>query len=194
MFLRTVKPSLTIVGLGNPGASYAHTRHNAGFMAVDALSKAFGTGPWKYSSKYQSDIQEARIVAAPVLLVKPRTFMNLSGQAAGSIVDFYKLQPADALLAICDDVDLPLGTLRMRTSGSAGTHNGLKSLVDRFGESFARLRIGIGPKPEGADLATWVLCTLLPEEQRALGEAFVKIPDIVREFVLGSNGTSGRKS
>ena len=181
-----MKPALIVVGLGNPGASYVLTRHNAGFHAVDALSKTFGTGDWKQSGKFSAKIQEARVTTVPILLMKPTTYMNLSAEAAGKALDFYKLPAADHLLVLCDDVDLPLGTLRLRKAGSAGTHNGLKSLVDRFGENFARLRIGIGPKPANADLATWVLSAYTAEEAKALDEAYAKIPDMVREFVMGA--------
>lgn len=180
-----MKPALVVIGLGNPGKSYDATRHNAGFHAVDALSKVFGEGDWKHSGKFDADVQEARILTAPILLVKPGTYMNLSGEAAGKIVDFYKLDATQQVLVLCDDVDLPLGTLRLRKTGSAGTHNGLKSLVDRFGEGFARLRIGIGPKPANADLATWVLSAFSSEEIKTLEDAYAKIPDMVREFVVG---------
>lgn len=180
-----MKPSLVIVGLGNPGASYENTRHNAGFLAVDALSAAYGTGAWKQPGKFEAEIQEARVMTAPVLLVKPHTYMNLSGQAAGAILDFYKLHSSQ-LLVLCDDIDIPLGTLRLRKTGGPGTHNGLKSLVERFGEDFARLRVGIGPKPDQADLANWVLSAFGKEERRMLDEAIATIPEKVKEFILGS--------
>lgn len=183
--LITVKPSLVIVGLGNPGASYANTRHNAGFIALDEISKAFGTGDWKMPGKFDAEMQEARVGTVPVLLAKPHTYMNLSGQAAGAILDFYKL-PAQHLLVICDDIDIPLGTLRLRKTGGPGTHNGLKSLVERFGEGFARLRVGIGPKPDQVDLANWVLSAYGKEERRMLDETVAKIPEMVKEFVMGA--------
>jgi PTH1 family peptidyl-tRNA hydrolase len=178
-----MRPALVIVGIGNHGASYANTRHNAGFMAADALSKEFATGPWKQAPKFQAEIQEARITAAPVLLVKPQTYMNLSGNAAGAILDFYKLPAAQHLLVLCDDIDIPLGTLRLRKTGGPGTHNGLKSLMERFGETFARLRIGIGPKPAEGDLAAWVLSAFTSEEKKFLDESIAKIPGMVKEFV-----------
>lgn len=185
LYLQTMKPSLVIIGLGNPGKSYTGTRHNAGFQAIDVLSAAFGTGEWKESGKFHALTQEARITTIPVLLVKPNTYMNLSGESAGAIMDFYKLPAKDHLLILCDDIDLPLGTLRLRKTGSAGTHNGLKSLVERFGEDFARLRIGIGPKPDGADLANWVLSAFSAEEAKALKEIYATIPEEVRGFVMG---------
>lgn len=180
-----MKPALVLIGLGNPGASYVATRHNVGFQAIDVLSKEFGTGAWKENGKFESDVQEGRLLAAPLLFVKPRTYMNLSGTAIQKIVAYYKLNAAEQILVLCDDVDLPLGTLRLRQSGSAGTHNGLKSIVATLGQNFPRLRIGIGPKPAGADLATWVLSALTAEERRTLDETYAKIPEVVKEFVLG---------
>lgn len=179
-----MKPSLLIVGLGNPGKQYEKTRHNAGFQAIDTLSNLYATGDWKESGKFDAHVQEARITAVPVLLAKPLTFMNLSGQSIRKITDFYKLDPKQHLLVIADDIDLPLGTLRLRKKGSAGTHNGFKSIVDQFGEEFPRLRIGIGPKPDKQDLATWVLSAMTQEEVKALNAAYDAIPDMVKKFIL----------
>jgi PTH1 family peptidyl-tRNA hydrolase len=181
-----MKPALVIIGLGNPGASYARTRHNAGFQAIDALSHAFGTGAWKPMQKFQAQVQEGRILTMPVLFVLPETYMNCSGDAARKILHFYALDPSFQLVVLCDDVDIALGTIRFRKEGSAGSHNGLKSLCEQFGDRFARMRIGIGPKPEGADLATWVLSVPAPEEQKALQGALDRIPDMVRTYVLES--------
>jgi PTH1 family peptidyl-tRNA hydrolase len=180
-----MKPSLLLIGLGNPGKSYETTRHNTGFQAIDALSKDAGEGEWKDAAKFQSFVQEGRIVTVPVLLVKPLTFMNRSGEAIKKLTDFYKLDPKEQVLVLCDDIDLPLGELRLRKSGGPGTHNGLKSVVEHFGEDFPRLRIGIGSQPSGADLATWVLSGQTPEEKTVLSESFQKIPDMVKEYVLG---------
>ncbi len=129
-------------------------------------------------------VQEGRIVAAPILLVKPLTFMNRSGESLRKIMDFYKLDPAAQLLVISDDIDLPFGTHRLRRSGGPGTHNGLKSIVEQFGEAFPRLRIGLGTPTAGADLATWVLSAMTSEEQKDLGEVYAELPDIVRTFVM----------
>ncbi len=182
-----MKPTLVIIGLGNPGAQYENTRHNVGFRALDALSDAFGEGEWEEKQKFISTVQEARVVTVPVLLVKPNTFMNLSGNAAEKIVDFFKLDPASQLLVVCDDVDLPLGTVRLRENGGPGTHNGLRSLQEKYGEGYARLRIGLGAKPASeSDLAAWVLSTPSPEEQAALQNAVEGIPELVSEFVLGT--------
>ncbi len=171
-----------IIGLGNPGKEYARTRHNAGFQAIDVLAEMYGQGPSKRSDKFDAELAEGKVVAVPVLLVKPHTYMNLSGQSIRSLVDFYKLDPKAQLLVLCDDIDLPLGTLRLRRTGSAGTHNGLKSIVETFGEDFPRLRIGIGPKQDNVDLAAWVLSAMTSEEEKILKSAYEKIPEMVKEF------------
>lgn len=180
-----MKPSLLLIGLGNPGKSYEKTRHNTGFLAIDVLVKHFGTGPWKDRAKFCAHVAEGRIVTTPILLIKPQTYMNVSGEALRKLVDFYKL-PTTHMLVICDDVDLPCGTVRLRKTGGAGTHNGLKSVVEQIGEEFPRLRIGIGPKPEGVDLATWVLSVPSKEEQKKIEETCKKIPEIITAFVLGN--------
>ncbi len=182
-----MKPSLIIAGLGNPGASYERTRHNTGFQALDVLSETFGQGVWKEQQKFSSLVQEARVVTVPVLLVKPLLFMNRSGESLRKIIDFYKLNPAEQLLVLCDDVDLPLGTVRLRKNGGPGTHNGLRSIVEQFGEAFPRLRIGIGTNPEGSDLAAWVLSVPPAEEALLLKKSFGTLPDLVTDFILPEN-------
>lgn len=181
-----VKPSLAIIGLGNPGTSYTKTRHNTGFSAVDILAKHCGTSPWKDRPRFRAHVAEGRIVTSPILLVKPRTYMNVSGETVRKLIHFYSLRPADQVLIICDDVDLPCGAVRLREKGSAGTHNGLKSIVEQLGEVFPRIRIGIGPKPENADLALWVLSVPPPGERNKIEEALQKLPEMVTAFVLGN--------
>ena len=148
------------------------------------LSAEFGEGKWKDAQKFASVAQEARIVTVPMLLVKPQTYMNLSGEAVKKIVDFYKLNGAEQVLIVSDDIDIPLGTVRMRASGGPGTHNGLKSVVEQLGENFHRLRIGIGPKPENVDLSAWVLSRFSAEEQTMLDTTLKTIPDMVKKFVM----------
>lgn len=180
-----MKPQLLLVGLGNPGASYDRTRHNAGFAALNSLSKEFGEGEWKPMQKFNAVIQEGRIVTAPILLIKPQTYMNLSGDAIVKLLRFYKLDAGKKLIVFTDDVDLPLGTIRFREKGGPGTHNGMKSIVDSIGEGFARIRLGIGPQPKGKDLAAWVLSKMSAAEKKSLDEAIGQIPEIVRKFVMG---------
>ena len=180
-----MKPSLVIIGLGNSGKSYEKTRHNAGFWALDALSEAFGEGKWADKQKFIAHIQEARIVTVPTLLVKPQTYMNLSGNSVRKIVDFFKLDPSNQILVISDDIDLPLGDVRLRKKGGPGTHNGLKSVCEQLGENYTRIRIGLGESPAGTDLANWVLSVPPAEEKKVLDAVIATLPDMVKEFVHG---------
>ncbi len=132
---------LIIAGLGNPGAKYSENRHNIGFMAVDAIHRRHRFSPW--SKKFKAEIAEGEIAGEKVLLMKPQTFMNLSGEAVGEAMRFYKLKPAD-IVAIHDELDLPAGRARMKTGGGHGGHNGLKSLDAHCGKDYRRLRLGIG--------------------------------------------------
>ncbi|MFH1670949.1 MAG: aminoacyl-tRNA hydrolase [Patescibacteria group bacterium] len=196
-----MKPSLVIIGLGNPGASYEKTRHNTGFQAADVLAEEFGEGDlapnraseassgagWKEKTKFNAFVMEGRIVTVPVLIAKPLTYMNRSGEAAKKMIDFYDLDPRSQILILCDDIDLELGETRLRDKGGPGTHNGLKSLVDVFGEDFPRLRIGIGAQPAGEDLSNWVLSAPSKEEAEKIQEAVKTVPEMVKEFVLGNS-------
>ncbi|MDV4177455.1 aminoacyl-tRNA hydrolase [Rhizobium brockwellii] len=132
---------LVIAGLGNPGGKYAGNRHNIGFMAVDAIHRRHGFLPW--SKKFRAEIAEGELAGEKVLLIKPQTFMNLSGESVGEAMRFYKLQPAD-LVAIYDELDLPPGKARLKTGGGHGGHNGIKSLDAHCGREYRRLRLGIG--------------------------------------------------
>jgi peptidyl-tRNA hydrolase, PTH1 family len=136
-------PPQLIVGLGNPGSKYDQTRHNIGFAAVDVLARTWQIGLAE-NRKFQGIFGEGRAVTDKMRLLKPTTFMNLSGQSIRAVMDWYKL-PAESVLVIYDDMDLPLGKMRLRQSGSAGGHNGVKSAIAHLGtQNFPRLRIGIG--------------------------------------------------
>ena len=132
---------IIIAGLGNPGNQYAGNRHNIGFMAVDALRRLPSFTPW--SRKFKSEISEGEIAGEKILLMKPLTFMNLSGESVGEAMRFYKLAPGD-IIAIHDELDLPAGRARIKTGGGHGGHNGLKSLDAHCGKEYRRLRLGIG--------------------------------------------------
>ena len=186
-----MKPSLIIAGLGNPGANYARTRHNAGFQALDVLSQSFGQADWKEEGRFHAGTQQARVVTFPVLLVKPLLFMNRSGEVLRKIVDFYKLDLAHQLLVISDDVDVGLGNYRFREKGGPGTHNGLKSVVEQFGEGFARIRIGLGTAPAGSDLSNWVLSVPTAAEDIELAKVFAQLPEVIRAYVLDGEGQPG---
>lgn len=132
---------LVFAGLGNPGAKYADNRHNVGFMAADAIARRHSFSPW--SKKFQGLIAEGTIAGDKILLIKPQTFMNLSGQAIGEALRFYKLGP-EALTVFYDEIDLPAGKLRVKVGGGAGGHNGIRSLDQHVGKNFRRVRIGVG--------------------------------------------------
>ncbi|MCK9384080.1 MAG: aminoacyl-tRNA hydrolase [Nevskia sp.] len=131
-----------IVGLGNPGAEYDRTRHNAGFWFVDALAAAY-RGSFRTEAKFFAEVARVRIGNSDVLLVKPSTFMNRSGQAIQALAAFYKLDPAD-ILVVHDEMDLPVGAMRLKLAGGHGGHNGLRSVHQHIGEGYRRLRVGIG--------------------------------------------------
>jgi len=130
-----------IAGLGNPGSKYANNRHNVGFMAADAIARRHSFSPW--SKKFQAEIAEGKLAGERVLLIKPQTFMNLSGQAVGEAMRFYKLEPS-ALTVLYDEIDLVAGKLRIKTGGGAGGHNGIRSLDHHLGANYRRIRIGVG--------------------------------------------------
>jgi PTH1 family peptidyl-tRNA hydrolase len=132
---------LLFAGLGNPGAKYANNRHNVGFMAADAIARRHSFSPW--SRKFQAEIAEGRIDGHKVLLIKPQTFMNLSGQAVGEAARFYKLAPS-AVTVFYDEIDLAAGKERVKTGGSAGGHNGIRSLDQHIGKDYRRVRVGVG--------------------------------------------------
>jgi PTH1 family peptidyl-tRNA hydrolase len=157
-----------IVGLGNPGSRYAGTRHNVGFAVVDALAEAPDAG--RFQSRFQAEVAELRVGEHKVLLFKPETFMNLSGRSVRQVLDFYDL-PAEDLLVVCDDINLPLGKLRFRARGTHGGHNGLRDIQSHLGTTeYARLRIGVGA-PEGDDAVDHVLSRFRPVERPVIEEA-----------------------
>ena len=168
-----------VIGLGNPGRKYEGTRHNVGFEVLDVLAGRHRLD-WESAP---ADALIARWRAAAVLLAKPLTFMNLSGAAIGGLQRFYKIDVAD-LLVVLDDINLDLGRLRARPSGSAGGHNGLKSIISTFGsEEFARLRIGVGRGDARRDLADHVLAKFDPEERIDVAEAVGRAADAAELFV-----------
>ncbi|MGM9631632.1 MAG: aminoacyl-tRNA hydrolase [Eubacteriales bacterium] len=159
--------SHVVVGLGNPGAEYLHTRHNAGFLAIDCICRKYGATVNR--SSHKGLLGEANIAGKRVILVKPQTFMNLSGECVRAVLDFYKISP-DNLIVIYDDISLPVGRLRVRRDGSAGGHNGIKSIIEHLGtQTFPRIKIGVGEKPHpDYDLASWVLSEFSDSELKTL--------------------------
>ena len=167
-----------IVGLGNPGAKYARTRHNAGFDVVDILSQRHGIALQRRRCK--ALVGEGQIAGAKVALCQPQTYMNLSGESAVALVNWYKPEP-DQLVVVYDDVDLPFGRVRVRAGGSAGTHNGMRSIIYLLGrDDFPRVRIGIGRQPDDWDLADYVLTHYETDEARQCAfDAYVKAADAI---------------
>ncbi len=159
-----------MAGLGNPGREYEKTRHNIGFMVMDAMAVAMGA-PWR-EGKYSALTAGGYIGGERVLLVKPQTYMNRSGESLRQLIDYYKEDAGQRLIVVCDEISLPPGALRLRLSGSAGGHNGLKSLIQHLGrQDFARLRMGVGEKPPQYDLADYVLGRFAKEEEALVEQA-----------------------
>jgi len=159
---------ILFVGLGNPGKEYEKARHNAGFLAIEALRERLKFGTFRNEAKFKAEISRGEFNGKKVILMRPQTFMNLSGEAVQAVKSYYKINPEDVWV-VHDDIDLPLGTLRIRTEGSAGTHNGMKSLVQTLStESFPRFRLGIESRgviaPAEQDLTHFVLESFRNEE------------------------------
>ncbi len=173
-----------IVGLGNPGPKYDLTRHNAGFMALDWLADKWGGKVTR--AKFQGLYDTVTVDGRKVTLLKPQTFMNLSGHSVGALADFFKIPP-QRVIVLCDDVTQAPGKLRIRPSGSAGGHNGLKDIIACLGsQEFPRVRIGVGEKPHpDYDLADWVLGRFSAEDRKALEGRFADIEDAVRLIMDG---------
>ena len=174
-----------IVGLGNPGAQYKSTRHNVGFAVVDELARRASVG--FESAPAEALVARWRRPDEVVLLVKPLTFMNLSGQAVGELVRYFKIDVAD-LLVVVDEVQLPLGKLRARARGSAGGHNGLKSVIAHLGDEFSRLRVGVGRGEQQRDLADHVLSRFENDEATEAGRMTMRAADAAEMFVTSGIG------
>ena len=173
VFERKQPVEYLIVGLGNPGREYERTRHNVGFMALDYIAGRIG-----------ADIRDLKQMALTgrgvlegrrVLLVKPQTYMNRSGESVGALLRYYKLTP-DRLIVVYDDVSMALGKLRVRLKGSAGGHNGVKSIIETVGDEWARVKVGVGGKPHPEyDLADWVLSRFTADELKAIQDDYERI-------------------
>ena len=181
-----------VLGIGNPGAEYQDTRHNLGFAVIDALARAHPEGQWRRqgpSSVYE--YRPAPTAAAtpepatgPMLLVKPQTYVNNSGDAALAIMSYYKLTPLD-LLVVVDDLTLALGHLRLRAEGTAGGHNGLRDIESKLGKAYPRLRLGMGPMPPGANQVGFVLGRFAPQEQAEAATMITRAVACVEGWMTG---------
>lgn len=170
-----------IAGLGNPGKEYAQTRHNAGFWLVDELARRHG-GVWRMESRFNAELARVRIGGEEVWLVKPMAYMNRSGGVTAAVANFYKI-PASSVLVAHDELDLPVGAVRLKEGGGAGGHNGLKDLIATLGEGFWRLRLGIG-HPGSRDLVTqFVLDRASSAEQPLLDDGTYAAAEIIPQVL-----------
>ena len=196
---------LTVVGMGNPGPAYSKTRHNAGFMlldgilegrfskkavfkksGLDSLRTLFGSGSKLKKTSGPFNKIEGEISGKRFTLVKPTTYMNESGKALASLITRGIIKNHSELLVIVDDVDLDLGLIRLREKGSAGGHNGLKSVITHLGTNeFARLRIGVGPRPGGSEMVNYVLSSFRPEEWELLEKSLSQASEVVEGWITG---------
>lgn len=173
-----------VVGLGNPGDKYFYTRHNAGFLAMDYISQKCGSQVNR--SKFKALVGEATIAGKRVLLMKPQTLMNLSGDAVIEAANFYKI-PVENIIVLSDDVNLDVGRLRVRKSGSDGGQKGLRSIITRMGsDNFPRIRFGVGKKPHpDYDMADWVLGNLSEEDKKVIFDCFVTAYEGLEKLLSG---------
>ncbi|MBR5922704.1 MAG: aminoacyl-tRNA hydrolase [Clostridia bacterium] len=172
-----------IVGLGNPGLTYENTRHNAGYMAVDAFLKKNGIVLKKH--KFESLYGDAAVSGGRLLIQKPETFMNNSGRAVAAISKFYKI-PAERIIVLFDDISLPVGNIRIRRKGSAGGHNGIKDIIELLGtEDIMRIKIGVGERPNpDYDLKDWVLGKIPESDAAAFSRACKNAAEAIEEIIL----------
>lgn len=173
------------VGLGNPTAEYAATKHNVGFMLADKLADKLGTSTWR--ERFNALVAETFLDGEKILLVKPQTFMNLSGEAVAPLMNFYKLDVSDLTVAH-DDLDLPLGTIRLRPKGSGGGHHGVESIIQHLGgqQNFSRVRIGVGRPPKNWTVNHHVLSPFVPDDAEKISAALNElVPAVICIFREG---------
>lgn len=167
-----------IAGLGNPGKEYENTRHNIGFDVIDRLAEEENIAVME--SKHKALIGKGYVAGQKVILAKPQTFMNLSGESIREIVDYYKVDDTTELIVISDDISLDVGQIRIRKKGSAGGHNGIKDIIAHLGtQEFQRIRVGVGEKPKDYDLAAYVLGHFAAEDRKKVEEAIAQAADAV---------------
>ena len=173
-----------IVGLGNPGKDYQNTRHNIGFDVIDALAEVAGISV--IEKKHKAIIGKGVLDGQKVILVKPQTYMNLSGESVRDIIDYYKVDEEQELIVVSDDTSLDVGMIRVRKKGSAGGHNGLKNIFLHLGhDTFMRVKMGVGEKPKGYDLADDVLGLFTQNERKVMDEAAKTATEAIRMMVAG---------
>lgn len=177
--------TVLVVGLGNIGKEYDHTRHNIGFDCIDAFVQAHEFQPWLEKKDLKCHLASATLGETRTIVIKPTTFMNKSGEAVQAVAHFYKI-PAERIIVVHDELDVPFGQIRLRVGGSSAGHNGLKSIISSIGEGFGRVRIGIGPKePEQIDSADFVLGRFSKEQQGHTPELIRETNAILSEYAYG---------
>lgn len=178
--------TLLIVGLGNIGDEYTGTRHNIGFVCVDEFARKNEFTPWINKTDLKCQLTQATIGETRVILCKPTTFMNLSGEAVQAVAHFYKVE-LDHIIVVHDELDIDYGQVRLRIGGSSAGHNGIKSVTKHLGEAYGRVRIGVGPKtPEQIDSADFVLQKFSPKEAEAMPKLTREVVAILSELAYGS--------
>ena len=171
-----------IVGLGNPGRQYENTRHNIGFDVIEALAERDHIAVLE--KKHKAIIGKGFVEGQKCILAKPQTFMNLSGESVRQLLDYYKVDEESELIVISDDVSLDVGQIRIRKKGSAGGHNGLKNIIAHLGhDTFTRVKMGVGEKPQGYDLADYVLGHFTDRERKVMDEAAGRAADAIRTII-----------
>lgn len=174
-----------IAGLGNPGRSYRGTRHNAGFDVIDCIAEKYNIDV--ADKKFRALCGKGVIEGQKAVLVKPQTFMNISGESLIELIRYYKINPETELIVIYDDISLVPGQLRIRKSGSAGGHNGIKSIIAHLGtQNFLRIKVGVGEKPSGWDLAEHVLGRMSKEDRKSAEESFLRAAEAAALLVTGN--------
>lgn len=184
------QPMKLIVGLGNPGRDHAGQRHNVGFMAVDVIAEAHGFGPWR--SRFKGYAAEGRLGNEKVMLLKPATWMNLSGQSVGEAMRYLRLEPQDVIV-IHDELDLAPGVVRLKTGGGHAGHNGLRSIHQHIGEGYRRLRIGIGHPGDKNRVTGYVLSRFSAEEVPEMIRLLTAVADAAPSMAAGDAGTFGTR-
>ena len=176
---------LVLAGLGNPGAGYAGHRHNLGFMAVDAIASLHRFAPWR--KKFQGDMAEGEIAGTRILLLKPMTYMNLSGQSVSAALGFYKVDPS-ALIVFHDEIDILLGRVKVKTGGGHGGHNGIRDIMAHIGPDFRRVRLGVGHPGEKELVHNHVLQEFAKQERELAGKVIEAVAAEVPRLVAGDEG------
>lgn len=186
--------TVLIVGLGNIGKEYENTRHNVGFAAVDRFAADHDFSPWIEKKDLKCQLANAQLGETKVIVIKPTTFMNLSGEAVQAVVNFYKIDPA-SVVVVHDELDIPFGQIRTRVGGGAAGHNGIKSVTQHIGEQYGRVRIGIGPKlHERQDSADFVLARFSQEQEAQMKNLTREASAILSEYAYGGQLTAETRS